>query len=136
MKRYLMLILIAVILASGVAGCAPILPEEVEERFFSLAYQAGYSWGCRLTAEDRDRIDLFLTPPDQVDDAQKFNPQVNIRDVYIPKGYWTLEDVADAQFPDGTTFNDKQKKKAMEVNNWGFYVGFMQGRRDCLEGKP
>lgn len=138
MKRYLIPILLAIlVLASGVMiGCAPDLPKEVEETFYALAYEAGYSWGYQLTAENKDRTDLFWASPDKVDDAQKLNPNVNIRDFYIPKGYWAIEDVANACFPDGTPFNDKQKKQAMEANNWGFYDGFIQGSHDCLDGKP
>ena len=106
------------------------------EMLYASAYMAGYSWGYELTAENKDRTDLFWTPPDKVAEAQKFNPQVNIRDFYIPKGYWTMEDVANAHFPDDTPFNDKQKKQAMEANNWGFYDGFIEGGHDYLDGKP
>jgi len=137
MKRYPIIILLILVLTSGVvAGCAADLPKEEDETFFALAYETGYGWGYWLTAEDKDRTDIFWTPPDKVDDAQKFNPQVNIREFYIPKGYWTIEDVANAHFPDGTPFNNKQKEQAMEANNWGFYSGFMQGCQDFLEGKP
>ena len=137
MKQYFIPVLIILLLASGLTvGCAPDLPKEEEETFFALAYETGYGWGYWLTAENKDRTDIFWTPPDKVDDAQKFNPTVNIRDFYIPKGYWTMEDVANTHFPDGTPFNDKQKKQAIEANNWGFYSGFMQGCKDCLEGKP
>jgi len=138
MKRYLIPILIAIlVLASGLwVGCAPDLPKEENDTFFALAYQTGYSWGYWLTVEDKHRTDIFWTPPDRVDEAQELYPQLNIRDFYIPKGYWTIDDVANAQFPDGTPFNDKQKKQLMEANNWGFYSGFMQGSKDCVEGKP
>ena len=136
MKRYLILVALLV-LASGLwIGCAPDLPKEEGETFFALSNDVGYGWGYWLADEDKDRIDIFWTPPDRIDEAQKFNPKVNIRDFYIPKGYWTLEDVANAQFPDGTPFNDKQKKQAMEAYNLGFYSGFMQGSKDCVEGKP
>ena len=136
MKRYLTLILTVLVLVSGMtAGCTPDLPEETKETHYALAYETGYSWGYWLTAENKDRRDLFWTPPDKVDDAQKINPKVNIRDFYIPKGYWTMDDVANAHFPDGTPFNDKQKKQSMEANNWGFYDGFRQGVDDYLKGK-
>jgi len=136
MKRYLIPILAVSLLVSGMGiGCAPDLPKEEEETFYALAYMTGYDWGYWLTAEDEFRTDLFWTPPDKFDEAQKFNPQVNIRDFYIPKGYWTMEDVADIQFPDGTPFNDKQKKQVMEANNWGFYDGFFEGVHDYLDGK-
>lgn len=136
MKRYLIPILLLLVLASGTTvGCTPDLPEETKETFYALAYEAGYSWGYWLTAENKDRKDLFLTPPDKVDEAQKFNPKVNIRDFYIPKGYWMIDDVANAHLPDGTPFNDKQKRQAMEANNWGFYDGFLQGVDDCLKGR-
>lgn len=137
-KRYFILLLIVLVLTLGagtVAGCSDNLPEKTEENFFALAYEAGYSWGYQLTEENKDREDLFWTPPDKVDEAQKFNPKVNIRDYYIPKGYWTMGDVGNAQFLDGTPFNDKQKKQALEANNWGFYSGFMRGSKDYLEGK-
>lgn len=131
------IIIVALILAmAGIVGCAPDLPKEEEGTLYALAYVTGYEWGYLLTAEDKDRTDLFWTPPDRVDEAQKLYPEVNIRDFYIPKGYWTIEDVANVHFPDGTPFNDKQKKQAMEANNWGFYDGFLQGCHDCLEGKP
>ncbi|GAH65747.1 unnamed protein product, partial [marine sediment metagenome] len=112
MKRYLIPILLILVLASGLwVSCAADLPKKEEETFFALAYETGYGWGYWLTAENKDRTDIFWTPPDKVDEAQKLNPQVNIRDFYIPKGYWTMGDVANAHFPDGTPFNDKQKKQ-------------------------
>ena len=93
MKRYPMLIMMVILTLSFVSmGCAPDLPKEIEETFFALGYEAGYSWGYELTAEKKDRTDLFWTPPDKVDYAQKLNPNVNIRDFFIPKGYWTMED--------------------------------------------
>ena len=129
-------ILIVLVLTLGaIVGCAPDLPAEEDEAFYTLGYETGYSWGYWLTAEDKDRADLFWTPPDKVNDAQEVNPQVNVRDYYIPKGYWTFESVADARFPDGTPFNDKQKTRAMEAYNWGFYDGFLQGVDDYLEGR-
>ena len=138
MKRYLMLITLAIlVLTSGIViGCAPDLPKEENDAFFTCGYEDGHSWGYWLIAEDKDRTDLWWTPPDRVDEAQKLHPGVNIRDFYIPKGYWTIDDVADIQFPDGTPFNDKQKKQVMEAYNWGFYSGFMQGCDDSIEGKP
>jgi len=137
MKRYLIPILMVLLLASGISiGCAPDLPKEEEETLFALAYEVGYAWGYWLTAENKDRTDLFWTPPDKVDEVQKLYPQVNIRDFYIPKGYWTLEDVANTHFPDGTPFNDKQKMQAVEAYNWGFYDGFFEGVHDYLDSKP
>lgn len=137
MKRSLIPALTILVLASGlVIGCAPDLPEEEGDRIYALAFEAGYSWGYDLTAEDRDRKDLLLTPPDKVDEAQGFNPEVNIRDFYIPKGYWTIDDLANARSPDGIPFNEKQKKQVMEANNWGFFTGFMLGAEEYLEGKP
>ena len=134
--RRIAIILSLIVAMAGIVGCAPDLPKEEEGTLYSLAYVTGYEWGYLLTAEGKDRTDLFWTPPDSVDVAQEVNPQVNIRDFYIPKGYWTMEDVANTHFPDGTPFNDKQKKQAMEAYNWGFYNGFMQGCDDCIEGKP
>jgi len=139
MKRYFMVLVVIVVLMlplGMVMGCAPDLPKEEDDAIFTCGYEDGYSWGYWLTAEDSHRKDLFWTPPDKVDDAQKFNPKVNIRDYYIPKGYWTIDDVANTHFPDGTPFNDKQKKQWMEAYNWGFYSGFKQGCDDCIEGKP
>jgi hypothetical protein len=136
MKQYLIPILAVLALALVTAiGCTPDLPKETEETFYTTAYQAGYSWGYQLTAENKDRKDLFWTPPDKVDVAQEVNPQINIQDYYIPKGYWTTKDVANAQFPDGAPFNEMQKKQAIEANNWGFYDGFLQGVDDYLKGK-
>lgn len=136
MKRYLIPILLILVLASGTTvGCTPDLPEEEGGIFFALGNETGYGWGYWLTNENKERKDLFWTPPDKIDDAQKFNPRVNIRDFYIPKGYWTMDDMGNTQFPDGTPFNEKQKKQAMEAYNWGFYSGFMQGSKDCIEGK-
>ena len=137
MKRYLIPIIIILVLTSGLwIGCAPDLSEEINEQLFVMGNDVGYGWGYSLVAENEDRRDLFWTPPDKVDDAQKFNPKVNIRDFYIPKGYWTMDDVADSHYPDGTPFNDKQKKQAIEAYNWGFYSGFMKGCDDYREGKP
>lgn len=151
MNQYFIPILAILVLASGlVVGCGqksktPIspspeqgsdLPKEKEETLFTLAYEAGYSWGYFLMAENKDRNDLFWTPPDRVDAVQKLHPRDNIRDFYIPKGYWTMEDVANAHFPDGTPYSDKQKKQAIEANNWGFYTGFMDGGKDWLKGEP
>ena len=138
MKRYLILILVTIfVLASGlVVGCAADLPKEKQEELYALGYLDGYDWGYWLAAENKDRTDLFWTAPDKVDEVQKLYPQVNIRDFYIPKGYWTIEDVANAHFPDGTPFNDKQKKQAVEAYNWGFYDGFFEGGHDYLDGKP
>jgi len=137
-KRYLMmLILIGVlVLAPGmVMGCAADLPKEIYDKLFVMGNDVGYGWGYWLIFENKDRTDLFWTPPDKVDDAQKFNPKVNIRDFYIPKGYWTIKDVANAHLEDGTPMNDKQKRQSMEVYNWGFYTGFMDGSKDSVEGK-
>ncbi|MBI2328551.1 MAG: hypothetical protein HYU85_02780 [Chloroflexi bacterium] len=142
MKRYLILILAILVLASGmVVGCAPDLPKEIYDQLFIIGNDKGYGWGYWLTAEAEKQgiLEAFITnliPPDIVDEAQKLNPKVNIRDFYTPKGYWTMEDVADTHLPDGTPFNDKQKKQAMEAYNWGFYTGFMDGSKDYLEGKP
>ncbi len=71
MKRYLILILVAtLVLSSGLwVGCAPDLPKEEEETFFALAYETGYGWGYWLTAENKDRTDIFWTPPDKINDA-------------------------------------------------------------------
>ena len=139
MKRYFMVLVVIVVLMlplGMVMGCAPDLPQEENDAIFTCGYEDGYSWGYCLTAEDSHREDLFWTPPDKVDDAQKFNSKVNILDYYIPKGYWTIDDVANTHFPDGTPFNDKQKKQWMEAYNWGFYSGFKQGCDDFIEGKP
>jgi len=87
-KQYLITILIFFVLASGIeVGCAPDLPKEVNDNTFTCGYEDGYSWGYQLTAEDSHRKDLFWTPPDKVDEAQQFNPKVNILDFYIPKGF-------------------------------------------------
>ena len=138
MKRYIIPILMVVLgsVLGVVVGCAPDLPEKEKVQLFAIGNDVGYGWGYFLTAEDKDRTDLFWTRPHAVEEAQKFNPKVNIRDFYIPKGYWTMEDVTNTHFPDGTPFNDKQKQQAMETYNWGFYTGFMDGSEDYLEGKP
>ncbi len=143
MKRYLIPIILAIlVLASGLwIGCAPDLPKEIYDQLFVMGNDNGYGWGYWLTAEAEKQgiLEAFITnliPPDIVDEVQKLNPKVNIRDFYTPKGYWTMEDVADTHLPDGTPFNDKQKKQAMEAYNWGFYTGFMDGSEDALKGKP
>ena len=137
MRQYLIPILVGVVvLASGLVGCVPDLPEKEKTQLFALGNDVGYGLGYWLIFKDKDRTDLFWTRPDAVEEAQKFNPKVNIRDYYIPKGYWTEDDVANTHFPDGTPFNDKQKKQAIEAYNWGFYSGFMKGCDDCMEGKP
>lgn len=135
-KRLAVLLALIVILA----GCAPSLPEEEEELTFAVGYEAGYSWGYFLPLED-EHYPIFWTAPNKVDEVQKFHSEqlhseVNIRDFYIPKGYWTMEDVANAHFPDGTPYNEKQKKQAVEAYNWGFYAGFHQGFEDWADGKP
>jgi hypothetical protein len=117
-------------------GCAPGLPKEDNDTAFTLGYEDGYSWGYSLTFEDSNRKDLFWTPPDKVEDAQKFNPKINIRDFYIPKGYLTMDGADNLHFPNGTPFNDKQKEQWIEAYNWGFYSGFKQGCDDCISGKP
>jgi len=137
MKRYLILFLMLLMLVSGItAGCTPDLPKESKDTFYVIAYETGYSWGYDLTMANKNRQDLFWTPPDKIDQAQQVNPTINIRDFFIPKGYWTMDDVADMHFPDGTPFNDKQKRQVIEANNWGFYDGFLQGVDDYLKGKP
>ena len=139
MKRYIMMLILiaALLLALGmVIGCALDLPKEEHDSIFTSGYEDGYSWGYWLTSEDSHRKDLFWTPPDELDDAQKFNPKVNIRDFYIPKGYLTMGDVANLHFPDGAPFNDKQKEQWVEAYNWGLYSGFMRGSKDYMEGKP
>lgn len=137
MKRYLIPILIILVLALGIeVGCAPDLPKEENDNIFIIGYEDGHSWGYQLTAEDSHRKDLFWTAPDKVDEAQKFNPKVNILDFYIPKGYLKKADVANLHFPNGTPFNDKQKEQWMQAYNWGFHSGFMRGSKDYLEGKP
>ena len=138
MKRYLVLILVAtLVLTSGiVVGCAPDLPKEENDAIFTCGYEDGYSWGYWLAIEYKDTTSILWTPPDRVDKVQKLYPKVNIRDFYIPKGYLTMSDVANLQFPDGPPFNDKQKKQWMEAYNWGFYSGFMKGYKDCVEGEP
>ena len=137
MKRYLIPILTLSLLASGtMVGCAPDLPKEIHDQLFFMGNDVGHGWGYWLIDEDKNRTDIFWTRPHAVDEAQKFNPKVNIRDFYIPKGYWTMEDAAEAHLPDGTPLNDKQKRQAIEAYNWGFYTGFLDGSKDCLEGKP
>jgi len=142
MKRYLIPIVITLVLALGLTvGCAPDLPKEIYNQLFILGDDKGYGWGYWLTFEAEQQgshIALIadLIPPDKVDEVQKLNPEVNIRDIYTPKGYWTMEDVANMHLPDGTPLNDKQKKQAMEAYNWGFYTGFMDGSEDALKGEP
>ena len=118
-----------------IAGCSADLPKEEGQAFIIRGFSEGYSQGYSLMAEGKNKSELFLTPPDQVDDAQKSNPMVNIQDHYIPKGYWTLDDVADSRFPDGTPFNKKQKEQAIRAYNWAYYSGFIKACDDYVEGK-
>jgi len=138
MHRYTIIFVAAItVLTSGIMiGCAPDLPKEVNDATFTSGYEDGYSLGYSLTVEDSHRKDLFWTPPDKVEEAQKFNPKINIRDFYIPKGYLTMNDVASLHFPDGTPFNEKQKEQWAEAYNWGFYSGFRKGCDDYIKGKP
>lgn len=131
------LVLASVLLVASLllVGCTEDLPEETYDHLFFLGNDVGYGWGYQLAFEDRHRTDLFWTPPDKLDAAQKFNPDVNIRDFYIPKGYWTEKDAANARLSDGTPLNDKQKSQSIEAYNWGFYTGFLDGSKDCIEGK-
>lgn len=139
MKRRIVAVLLAVlVLVTLAAGCGDtssgLTKEELAE-FYTTGNGDGYSWGYWLTSEDPNGPILW-TPPDKVDDVQKFYPNSNIRDMYIPKGYLTEYDVAGAHFPDGTPYNSKQKRDATEAYNLGFYDGFCQGSDDCLHGKP
>ena len=86
MSRYSMppVVFVILLLTLGMAiSCAPDLPKEENDKTFTIGYENGYSEGYWLTAEDSHRKDLFWTPPDKLDEAQKFNPKVNIRDFYI-----------------------------------------------------
>ena len=135
MRRYLIPIVAILMLASGlVVGCAADLPENEQEVWFSSGIMYGYSWGYWLTFEDPD-LPILWTPPDKVDEVQQLY-ETDIRKMYIPKGYLTMEGFSDAHFPDGTPYNEKQKGQAVESYNWGFYAGFRQGSEDCLDGKP
>jgi hypothetical protein len=111
------------------------LSENERSEWYSSGAEAGYSWGYWLTFEDPNGLILW-TPPDKVNAVQKYYPGANIRDAYIPKGYLTESDVADAHFTDGTPYNSKQRRQATEAYNLGFYDGFCLGSDDCLSGKP
>lgn len=108
-KQYLIPVIIIMVLAlaSGpTVGCdAPDLPKEMYDQLFIVGNDKGYGWGYWLAFEAEGQgthIALIadLIPPDRVDEFQKLNPEVNIRDFYTPKGYWTLEDVANMHLPD------------------------------------
>jgi hypothetical protein len=128
-----MLVFLTVVLLR--CDISPDLSKKEKDTFYAFAFETGYSWGYQLIYENRGH-DVFWTPPNRVTEAQKLNSQINIRDYYIPKGYWTKDDIAPMHFPDGTPFNNKQKQQVMDVNNWGFYDGFMAGSDDCLKHKP
>ena len=136
MKRYLIPILLAIlVLASGaLVGCAAGLPEDETFSWYAMGDMEGYQCGHWLAVTDKDYPALWITP-DRVDKVQQLY-ETNIREVYIPKGYLTMEDFANAHFTDGTPYNNKQKEQALEGHNWGFYDGFCQGVDDGLHGRP
>ena len=131
MKRYLTLFLLAVlVLALGpIVGCGvsePGLPDDEKMVWYVGGEMAGYSWGYYGAA--RENWPVYWLTPDDFSEAHK--------QLYIPKGYLSAEDFADAHFTDGTPYNKKQKREAAEAHNWGFYWGFCDGVDDYLDGKP
>jgi len=114
-----------------VLGCSPALPDDERELFYFTGFTEGYSKGYVMAA---DNPKLWWITPDKIDKIAKTN--TTVRDSYIPKGYWTMEDLANAHFSDGTPYNRRQKETILEGYNWGFYSGFRKGVDDFLEGKP
>ena len=128
MKRYLIPVVAILVLASGLPlGCGvfdPDLPQE-DKNFLSFdGFQVGYSWGYFAPVD----APVYWVPPDRVEPFH--------RELYIPKGYLTMEHFANACFPDGTPWNQKQKRQAVEAYNWAFYAGFCQGVDDNLHDRP
>ena len=128
------ILLALLVSASGLlVGCAG-LPEDERFSWYAMGDMEGYQCGHWLAVTDKDYPALWVTP-DRVDKVQQLY-KTNIREVYIPKGYLTMGDFANAHFTDGTPYNKKQKKQALEAHNWGFYDGFSQGVDDGLHGRP
>jgi len=111
-------------LLSGCDIFEPDLPKNELNVYGVMGYEAGYSWGYYnpLTMK------VFWVTPDKYEPSQ--------RQFYIPKGYLTLENFTKAKLPDGTPYNEKQKKQAMDTYNWLFYKGYCDGAQDNLHGKP
>jgi len=110
--------------ASTYGVFAPDLPQKDKDTFSLMGFEVGYSWGY-WNPQD---VPVYWVTPD------KYEPFH--RELYIPKGYWTTENVTNLHFPDGTPLNDKQKRQAMEAYNWMFYAGYCKGAQDRVEGKP
>jgi hypothetical protein len=139
MKRYLIPILVILVLASGlVVGCnsGADLSKEDLQIFVIGGNNEGYLKGYWATITNEY---CYFTRPNKVEEAQKFlngyEQKINLRDFYIPKGYITMEDLAAAHHPDGTSYSDKEKRQAMEGYNWGYYQGFLDAVDDCAEGR-
>ena len=128
MKQYLILILAILTTTLGLTiSCtafAPDLSQKDKDTFSFMGFEVGYSWGYWNSLN----APVYWVTPD------KYEPFH--RKFYIPKGYWTMEDVADTHFPDGTLFNEKQRRQAMEAYNWMFYAGYCRGAQDRVQGKP
>jgi hypothetical protein len=95
---------------------SPGLPEEDTLAWYACGYGDAYSLGVIARMENWP---VYWVDPDHVNDINK--------QYYIPRGYMTEEDVANLHFPDGSPYNRKQKKQALEQYNWGFYFGFRDG---------
>ncbi|MCJ7655484.1 MAG: hypothetical protein MUO97_09365 [Dehalococcoidia bacterium] len=105
-------------------GQATDLPQKDKDTFSLMGFEVGYSWGY-WNPQD---VPVYWVTPDKYESFH--------RQLYIPKGYWTMEDMANVNFPDGTPLNEKQKRQAMEAYNWMFYAGYCRGAQDSVQGKP
>ncbi len=128
MKRYLIPVTAILVLASVLLlGCGlseADLAEKDREFFSFMGFEVGYSWGYFHPTD----APVDWVTPDRYEDFD--------RELYVPKGYQTQDDWADARFPDGAPLNKKQKKQGMDSYNWGFYAGFRQGVDDNLHDRP
>jgi hypothetical protein len=131
MKRFFITIVSLILVSVVLVGCVQDLPDVEKEQFNSLGFMEGYTCGYWAAAETSE---IWWISPDRVEEIAKNNPK--ILDGYIPMGYFTMEDVSNAHFPDGTPYNEKQKKTAIKEYNWGFYEGFHKGCMDYLVRIP
>ncbi len=115
-KIPLLLLVISIVILVLQAACSPGLPEDEKEVWFNLGHFDGHSWG-QVAADGNWKV--YWVSPDMVQEFQL--------DSYIPKGYLPVEHFADAHFPDGKPYNEKQKKRSREAYNWGFFYGFYSG---------
>lgn len=116
-KLQILLLLTTLVFVFGAqVACSAGLPRDEEEEWYTMGYSEGVSQG---RVAEIVNANVFLVEPGRTEDFQM--------DFYIPKGYLSVETLADAHFTNGPPYNEKQKKQACEAYNWGFYAGFYYG---------